>query len=69
MDETQKAVTTPVTVYPIDREVIEAIQNRNGSSFSGAVRFIVRDWARISGFDETQRKSRRTRKSTEAQPA
>ena len=49
----EKAVTQPITIYPIDRVIVEAVQKRNGQSFSGAVRFIIREWARTSGLQDT----------------
>lgn len=48
----EKAETQPITIYPADRAIVEAVQNRNGSGFSGAIRFIIREWARLSGVNE-----------------
>jgi hypothetical protein len=49
----EQAKTESITVYPTDREVIEAVMRRNGQSFSGALRFIIRDWRRLSDPDNT----------------
>jgi hypothetical protein len=49
----EKAITQPITIYPTDRAIVEAVQKRNGTGFSGAVRFIIREWARNSGLQDT----------------
>lgn len=55
-----KAITTPITTYQTDREIVEAVQTKVGTGFSGAVRFIIRDWARISGYTESKSKKSRS---------
>ena len=52
----EQAVNQNVSFYPTDLAVVEAVQARNGSSISGAVRFIVREWARMSGYSDTNQK-------------
>lgn len=64
----ETAVNQNVSFYPTDLAIIEAVQKRNGSGLSGAVRFIIRDWQRMSDPNNTLLK-RRARKSAEAQAA
>lgn len=52
----EQAVNQNVSFYPTDLAVVEAVQARNGSSISGAVRFIIREWARMSGYSDTNQK-------------
>jgi len=52
----EKAETQPITIYPSDRAIVEAAQARNGSGFSGAIRFIIREWARSSGLQDALQK-------------
>lgn len=47
----EQAVNQNVSFYPTDLAIVEAVQARNGSGLSGAIRFIIRDWARINEFD------------------
>lgn len=47
----ETAVNQNVSFYPTDLAIIEAVQKRNGSGISGALRFIIRDWQRISDPD------------------
>ncbi len=46
----EQAVNQNVSFYPTDLAIVEAVQLRNGSGLSGAVRFIIREWARMSGY-------------------
>jgi len=70
--ETEQATNQNVSFYKPDLDIVAAVQQRNGSGFSGALRFIIREWARLSGYDESKprpvtgysRKTRRTRKSS-----
>lgn len=41
------AINQNVSFYPQDIALVEAVQKRNGAGFSGAVRFIIRDWQRL----------------------
>lgn len=50
----EQAVNQNVSFYPTDLAIVEAVQARNGSGISGAVRFIIRDWARLNEFDATK---------------
>jgi len=52
----EQAVNQNVSFYPTDLAVVEAVQARNGSSISGAVRFIIREWARMSGYSDIKHK-------------
>jgi hypothetical protein len=49
----EQAVNQNVSFYPTDLAILEAVQKRNGQTLSGAVRFILREWARTSGLQET----------------
>lgn len=49
----EQAVNQNISFYPTDLAIVEAVQKRNGQSLSGAVRFILREWARTSGLHET----------------
>jgi hypothetical protein len=49
----EKTENQPITIYPFDRAIVEAVQKRNGQTFSAAVRFILREWARSSGLQDT----------------
>lgn len=66
--DTEQATNQNVSFYKPDLDIVAAVQQRNGSGFSGALRFIIREWARLSGYDEAKpvaryaRKVRRTRK-------
>jgi hypothetical protein len=44
-----QAVNQNVSFYPTDLAIVEAVKQRNGQTLSGAVRFIIREWARASG--------------------
>ncbi len=48
----KQAVNQNISFYPTDLAIVEAIQLRNGSGLSGAVRFIIREWARMSGYND-----------------
>jgi hypothetical protein len=45
----EQAVNQNVSFYPTDLAILEEVQKRNGQTLSGAVRFILREWARTSG--------------------
>lgn len=49
----EQAVNQNVSFYPTDLEILAAVQQHNGQTLSGAVRFIIREWARTSGFQST----------------
>lgn len=49
----EQAVNQNVSFYPTDLEILDAVQKRNGQTLSGAVRFIIREWARTSGLQDT----------------
>ena len=67
----QKAINTPVSLYPEQRAIIEAFAAESGRSFSNAVQFIIEDWARISGFaaklEAARRKAQKSGKLTSQQ--
>lgn len=48
----EKAVPTPISLYPKQRAIVEAFVAETNRSFSNAVQVIIEDWARISGFEE-----------------
>ena len=49
----EQAVNQNVSFYPTDLAILEEVQKRNGQTLSGAVRFILREWARTSGLQAT----------------
>lgn len=49
----EQAVNQNVSFYPTDLVILDAVQKRNGQTLSGAVRFIIREWARSSGLQDT----------------
>jgi hypothetical protein len=44
----ETAVNQNVSFYPTDLAIVEAVEKRNGSGISGAIRFIIRDWQRMA---------------------
>jgi hypothetical protein len=48
-----QAVNQNVSFYPTDLAILEEVQKRNGQTLSGAVRFILREWARTAGLQAT----------------
>ena len=49
----EQAVNQNVSFYPTDIAILEEVQMRHGQTFSGALRFIVREWARNNGLLES----------------
>ena len=48
-----QAVNQNVSFYPTDLAILEEVQRRNGQTLSGALRFILREWARTAGLQAT----------------
>ncbi len=44
----EKAVPTPVSLYPTQRAIVEAFADKTGRNFSNAIQFIIEDWARLA---------------------
>jgi len=39
-----------VTLYPEDYQAVKAFGEAHGLDFSSALRFVIRDWARMKGY-------------------
>jgi len=41
-----------VTLYPEDYQAVKAFGEAHGLDFSSALRFVIRDWARMKGYHQ-----------------
>ncbi len=48
----EKAVPTPISLYPTQRAIADAFADETGRNLSNAIQFIIEDWARLTGFQE-----------------
>ena len=48
----EKAVSTPISLYPTQRAIVDAFATETNRNLSNAIQFIIEDWARITGFQE-----------------
>lgn len=47
-----------VTLYPEDFRVVKEFGRAHGLDFSSALRFVIRDWARMRGYGEEESEGR-----------
>ena len=48
----EKAVSTPISLYPTQRAIVDAFATETNRNLSNAIQFIIEDWARITWFQE-----------------
>lgn len=55
----EKAVSTPISLYPTQRAIADAFAAETGRNLSNAVQYIIEDWARLTGFQEKMQAEKR----------
>ncbi len=66
--QTEKAETTPITLYPRQIAIVEAFAAKDGRKFSNAVQFIIEDWQRTADPEGLLLKSKPTTPRTVRRP-